>query len=120
MVVEIDVEPLAAAGARTGSSTRDQLSPHPLAAAARRHDRVEDEGMSATVPRHVDEADQVASAPCADPAEAVFDHLASPLVIAKRVLERLSVQRVEPPRSRTSHANRTSAPFGAIYDVCTG
>ena len=91
MLVEIDVEPFAATGASTSRSTGDQLGSNPLTAAACRHDRVEDEGMGTAVPRDIDKADQVASTPCAHPAEAVLEYLVSPVVIAKRVPERLSV-----------------------------
>jgi hypothetical protein len=54
-------------------------------------DRVEDEGVDAAVRHHVDEADEVSSAPCADPSETVLEHLASPVVIAKRMLEGFGV-----------------------------
>ena len=91
MVVKIDVEPFATPGARPLDSYRYELSADSLSARADRHDRVQDERMRATVPSHVDEADEFVLVPRTDPAEAMAAHLATPVVIENTVVESLCV-----------------------------
>lgn len=51
--------------------------------------------MDAAVPGNVDEADQVASFPGADPIQAVLVHLSPPVAFEDLVAETLRVQGVE-------------------------
>jgi len=59
VVLEVDVEPLAAGSARLGDSDRNELGSDSLPAGPRSHHGVEDEGMDRAVPRYVNEADEL-------------------------------------------------------------
>jgi hypothetical protein len=89
MVVKIYVEPFATPDARTLDSDAYELSADSLSPRADLHDRVQDECVRATVPGHVDEADEFVLLPRADPTEAMPAHLAIPVLIEKTVVESL-------------------------------
>jgi hypothetical protein len=89
MVVKIDVEPLATPDARALDSDAYELSADSLSPRADLHDRVQDKCVRATVPGHVDKADEFVLAPRADPTEAMPAHLAIPVIIEKTVVEGL-------------------------------
>jgi hypothetical protein len=59
MVVEVDVQPLAASRARTLDRAGNEPRTDAAALDARADQCVENEGVRGTVPRDVDEADQV-------------------------------------------------------------
>lgn len=80
VILEADVEPLAAGSARLGDGDRHELGPYALPAGVRGHHSVEDEGMDCTVPRHVDKTHELVAVTGTDPAQAVPLNLALPVV----------------------------------------
>lgn len=93
--LEVNVEPLALRGTSFVSSSCDQRASNTAALAMLGDYRVQDEGVNSAVPDHVDEADQRAVFPSADPAEAVALESFSPVSLSDRVAEAVSMQRVE-------------------------
>src|SRR3984957_2725315 len=103
VLLEVDVQPLAARAARF----LDREGHQPGTDAPPPHSGgdhgVEDEGVGATIPGHVDEPGEIPAVPRAGPAEAVAIHLGPPVLgagipvahfaAAARAAERLRVQR---------------------------
>jgi hypothetical protein len=71
---EIDMEPLTTGSASLGHSDLYELGSDSLPGDPRAYDRVQDEGVDATIPRHIDEADELVVILGADPTEAVPLH----------------------------------------------
>src|SRR5690606_3071844 len=75
---EVDVQPLAPGGPGVPSRDRDQLGSDAAALMLAAGLRVEQEGVIATVPRHVHEPDQLIAHAGRDPAETVLADLVPP------------------------------------------
>jgi hypothetical protein len=71
VIVEVDVEPLATRRPRLGDGDDNELGSDSLPGSPGSDHRVEDEGVHSTIPRDVDEADELGAVTCADPAQAV-------------------------------------------------
>ena len=95
MVLEVDVQPLAARGLGFFGRDGDQPGADPVVLGAFGHQGVENEGVDAAVPGDVDEADEAFAVPGADPAQAVPADLGHPVVVQDLVAEALGVQGVE-------------------------
>jgi hypothetical protein len=95
VLFEVDMQPLAPCGTTPLGGRLDQRGPHPVRTAASGHDRVQDERMDSTVPSYVDETDQTAAFPGADPAEAVPLKPSLPVRPLHRMVEPFGVQLVE-------------------------
>ena len=91
VIVEVDVDPLAARSARLGDRDSNELGRDSLPGGSGSDHRVEDEGVYSSVPRDVDEADEPGAVACADPAQAVLLDLSLPVVFEDAVPERLGV-----------------------------
>jgi hypothetical protein len=91
VIVEVDMEPLAACRARLGDRDGNELGSDSLPGGSGSHHRVEDEGVYSSIPCDVDEADESAAVARADPAEAVLLDLSLPVVFEDAVPERLGV-----------------------------
>jgi uncharacterized repeat protein (TIGR01451 family) len=120
MIVEIDVEPLAACGPCLGDGECKELRADSLPSCWSVHHGVEDERVDAAVPRNVDEADKVVAIASANPPEAVFMHLAVPIVVQHSVIERLRMKCVQygivelsPPLVRERHEGKICASVQA-------
>ena len=79
MVVEVNVEPLAPRTTSLSHGNGHELAPDPLVTGTCPHHRVLDPRMHETVPRDVDETDQLGIVPRHHPAEAVPVHLLQPV-----------------------------------------
>jgi hypothetical protein len=95
MVLEVDVQPLAARGLGFFGRDGDQPGADPVVLGAFGHQGVENEGVDAAVPGDVDEADEAFGIPRADPAQAVLADLRYPVVVQDLVVEPLGVQGVQ-------------------------
>src|SRR6185437_11438317 len=95
MVLEVDVQPLAARGLGFFGRDGDQPGADPVVLGAFGDQGVEDEGVDAAVPGDVDEADEAFAVPRADPAQAVLADLRYPVVVQDLVVEPLGVQGVQ-------------------------
>jgi hypothetical protein len=91
VIVEVDVEPLAACRARLGDRDGNELGSDSLPGGSGSHHRVEDEGVYSSIPRDVDEADEPGAVARADPAQTVLLGLSLPVVFEGAVPERLGV-----------------------------
>ena len=94
VLVEVDVEPLAAGRSRLDDAGLDEPLPDAAAPMVRSHERVDDEGVRVAVPRHVHPSDEPTIHPSAHPSQAVRLDLASPVVLKKPMPETLGVERV--------------------------
>jgi hypothetical protein len=114
VVIEVDVQPLAAG--RTGLALGDphELQADSAPAGAQRDERVEHEGVAAAVPDDVHEADEVVLVPRRHPAEAVALDLLAPVPVEQVVLEALRMQRVQ------LDARERAAPLAgdAVHYTC--
>src|SRR6202020_1184081 len=95
MIIEVDVQPLAARRAGTIRGDSYELCPDPVPADPGGHESVEQEGVDTPVPGNVDKARELAVIPRADPAQAVPAHLALPVIIQEPVTEALSMQGIQ-------------------------
>ena len=95
MIVEVDVQPLAAGSPSLLDGDFDEPGPDPLPPGPAGDDCVEDERVRAAIPRDVHEPHELASLPGTHPAEAVTGDLASPVVVPPVVSEPLGVERVD-------------------------
>ena len=75
LVVEVDVEPLTSRGPRLSCCDSHKSCAYSLPRHSGADDRVDDERVDPTVPRHIDEADQLAVISGDHPAETVRLHL---------------------------------------------
>ena len=89
------MQPLAAGRSRFFCCDRDELRPDAAPTGPLRNDGIQDERVHASVPRHVDEADERAARPRANPPKAVLLDLTDPLVVEHAMLECLGVERVQ-------------------------
>jgi hypothetical protein len=87
VIVEVDVEPLATRRPRLGDGDGNELGSDSLPGGSGSHHRVEDEGVHSTIPRDIDEADELGAVTCADPAQAVVLDLGLPVVCEDAVPE---------------------------------
>src|SRR6266540_6020293 len=94
LVIEVRVEPLASGRTRLCRCNGDHPGPDTPQARRTADDRVEDEGVDATVPRHVHEPDELAAVACADPTQAVPLDLAFPIVLQDLMAETLRMETV--------------------------
>lgn len=81
MVLEVDMQPLTSGTAGFSHSNGHKLGPDTVSSSTRRHHGVEDECMDGTIPRHVDEANEVPALSSADPPEAVLMNLSLPVPV---------------------------------------
>ena len=95
ILLEVDVEPLAAGGAALPLGHVEQATADARVLPVARDDGVDDEGVHPAVPGHVDEPDQTCGLEGADPSQAVTLDLAPPVDVAHGVREALGVQGVE-------------------------
>jgi hypothetical protein len=95
VLLEVNVEPLAFRGTSFVSCICDQRAANTAPPAVLGEHRVEDEDVKSAVPGHVDEGDQRAVFPGADPAEAVVLKPFSPVRLSDWVAEAVSMKRVE-------------------------
>jgi hypothetical protein len=95
VILEVNVEPFALRGTSFVSRSCDQRAANTSPLAMLGDHRVKDEGVNSAVPDHVDEADQRAAFPGADPAKTVALKSFSPVSLSDRVAEAVSMQRVE-------------------------
>jgi hypothetical protein len=95
VILEVDVQPLAARGPGLSGGDRDQPGTHPVVLDPFGDQGIEDEGVHPPVPRDVDEAGQARVVPGGDPAQAVVGDLGQPVVVQDPVLEALGVQGVQ-------------------------
>ena len=107
MVVEVDVQPLAAGGARLAGCDRNELGGDALVLSAPGHERVEDEGVHRAVPRDVHEPHELIVVVRAHPSEAVPLELRAPVVVEDAMVEALGVQSVRARRCRARRATST-------------
>jgi len=91
VIVEVDVEPLAASRARLGDRHGNKLGSDSLPGGSGSDHRVEYEGVYSSIPRDVDEADEPGALARADPAQAVLLNLSLPVVFEDAMPERLGV-----------------------------
>lgn len=91
VLLEVDVKPLALRDTGFCGRSCDERGSDSFRPARLRDHRVEDEGMNSAVPDNVDEADQRAVFPCADPAEAVALQSCSPVGLRDRMAETIGV-----------------------------
>lgn len=110
MFLEVDVEPLALRGTGFFGCDCDKRGAHPSRPKMPGDHRVQDEGVYSAVPDNVDESDQRAALPRADPAKAVALKPCSPVGPSDRGAETVGVQSVEgrvvevaPPLLRDRH-----------------
>ena len=95
LFIEIDMKPRTSGGARFLCRDIDESSAYAMPLNSCAHARVDDESMNGTVPRHVDEADQLLAVPCCHPAEAVRPHLSNPIDGQEWMGEGLCVQGIQ-------------------------
>lgn len=95
VLFEVDVKPFALRGTRFIGCRCDKRCTNSPSLAMPGDHRVQDESMNSPVPDNVDEADQRAVFPRADPAEAVALESCSPVSPRDRVAEAVSVQRIK-------------------------
>ena len=95
MILEVDVQPLAAG--RTSAVRGDSREPCPDPASADPGSRqsVEQEGVDTPVPGNVHEARKLAVFPRADPAQAMPAHLGLPVIIQEPMTEAFSMQGIQ-------------------------
>jgi hypothetical protein len=95
VVLEVDVQPLAACRPGLVGGDGDQPGTDTVVLGTFGYQGVEDEGVDASVPGDVDEAGEALCVPGADPAQAVLADLRHPVVVQDLVVESLGVQGVE-------------------------
>jgi len=95
LFIEIGVQPFTAGGTTLLYGKGDHPRPDTSAAGMTRHERVEDEGVDATIPCDVHETDELAAVSRADPAKAVPPDLSLPVVREDAMAETLGMQRVD-------------------------
>lgn len=110
MFLEVDVEPLAFRGAGFFGCESDKRGANPSRPKMPGDHRVQNEGVCSAVPGNVDESDQIAVLPRADPTKAVVLKPCSPVGLSDRGAESVGVQSVEgcvfdvaPPFIRDRH-----------------
>ena len=95
LLLEVDVEPFAAGLPALAFGHRQQPAADADPPPGSLDERVDDEGMGAAVPGHVEEADQAAAVGGADPAQTVPLDLRPPIDVEHGVHEALGMQRVD-------------------------
>lgn len=113
VIVEVDVHPFASRDAGLIDGEFDELRSDPVSSNPGRHHRVQDEGMSRAVPRHVDEPGEVVIVAGSHPPKAVSLNLCFPVVIEGPMVEALGVQPIDlfvleitPPLVSQRHGRR--------------
>ncbi len=95
LFVEVDVQPLTPGGAGLIDGKGDHLGADPMTPGSRRDERVDDEGVCRSVPRYVDEADELLAVSSTDPAQAAPIELTLPVIVKEAMAEALGVQGVD-------------------------
>jgi hypothetical protein len=95
VILEVDVQPLAARRPGFAGGDGDQPGTDPVMLGAFGHQGVENEGVDTPVPGDVDEAREAVGVPGADPAQAVLGDLRDPVVVQDLVVESLGVQGIQ-------------------------
>lgn len=95
VIEKIDVHPFAARGPSTGYRMCDELPPDAASECPLGDNRIDKERVHASVPGNIDEAHELAASIRAYPTQAVLLDLAFPVVIEKRMAERLCMQLIQ-------------------------
>lgn len=109
MFFEVDVKPLALRGAGFFGRSCDERGSDSFGPEMLGDHRVQDEGVNAAVPGNVDEGDQRAVFPCADPAEAMALKSCSPVGLSDWRAEAVGVAQVARSRSAVRRSSLTGS-----------
>jgi len=95
MVLEVDVEPLAASQRRLPGSLQDEGGSHAPSPLVMSNHGVKDKGVGPSVPSDVDEANEAVLLSGANPTEAVLVELRNPVTLGRLVVEAIGMERFQ-------------------------